>query len=320
MSLRFEGRVVIVTGAGGSPGLGRSYALLLARLGARVVVNDLGVGPDGLGTLAVSPEAVVEEIRGFGGTAVVDTHSVAGEDGARAVVETALEAYGRVDALINNAGVLRFAEFLELTSAEVTRMIDVHLYGTVWMCRAVWPHLRGNGGGRILNTTSGAMFGAGYGSVYGAAKSGVWGLTRTLAFEGAPVGIAVNAISPGALTLSASVSEMPPLSPEHAARRSPDRVAPVAAYLVHPDCPASGKNLVAEEGHLYEVLYRETGGVHLDAPSIGEVAQAWPRIVDRAVASDRPDSPESGFWMGVPPGYVLQAGGPPQASVPGGRP
>lgn len=320
MSLCFDGQVVIVTGAGGDPGLGRSYALLLARLGARVVVNDLGVGPDGLGTLAANPADVVEEIRGSGGTAIADTHSVATEDGARAVVQTALDAYGRVDALINNAGVLRFTQFPDLKPAEITRMIDVHLYGTIWMCRAVWPHLRSNGGGRILNTTSGAMLGAGYGSVYGAAKSGIWGLTRTLAFEGAPDQIAVNAISPGALTATMYLGDPPPLSPEHAARRSPDRVAPIAAYLIHPDCPASGKNIVVEEGHLHEVLYRETAGIDLETPSIDEVAKAWGSITDRTGASDRPDSPESGFWMGPPPGFVPGPGDLPPGSIPGKRP
>lgn len=319
MSLRFDGRVVIVTGAGGHPGLGRSYALLLARLGAHVVVNDLGVGPDGLGTLTANPETVVEEIRRDGGTAIADTNSVATEHGADAVVQTALDTYGRVDALINNAGVLRFAQFLDLKPAEITRMIDVHLYGTIWMCRAVWPHLRDNGGGRILNTTSGAMLGAGYGSVYGAAKSGIWGLTRTLAFEGTDTGIAVNTISPGALTRSANIVDIAPLSPEHAARRSPDRVAAVAAYLIHPDCPVSGKNIVVEEGHLHEVLYRETEGVHLETPSIDDVAQTWERITDRTAASDRPDSPESGFWMGVPPGFVLGSEDLPQGSIPGNR-
>lgn len=317
MSLRFDGRVVIVTGAGGDPGLGRSYALLLARLGARVVVNDVGTGPDGLGTIAVDPEAVVEEIRGSGGTAVLDTHSVATEDGARAVVETALNAYGRVDALINNAGVRRFAHFLDLKPDEITRMVDVHLYGTIWMCRAVWPHLRRSGGGRILNSTSGAMLGAGYGSVYGAVKSGIWGLTRTLAFEGVSDRIAVNTISPGAITKSAALDDIPPPTGEQAARRSPDRVAPLAAYLVHPDCPASGKNIVAEEGHLHEVLYRETEGVVLEAPSVDEVAKAWEGIVDRTVASDLLDSPEAGFWLGLPPGFDRESGEIPPGSIPG---
>jgi NAD(P)-dependent dehydrogenase (short-subunit alcohol dehydrogenase family) len=306
--VNFDGQVVIVTGAGGSPGLGRSYALLLARLGARVVVNDLGVGPDGKGTFAAHPETVVQEIRDLGGTAVVDTHSVATEDGALAVVATALDAYGRVDALINNAGVMRFAQFLELQPDEITRMVDVHLYGTIWMCRAVWPHLLRNGGGRILNTTSGAMLGAGYGSVYGAVKSGIWGLTRTLAFEGTQNGIAVNALSPGAPTMSARLADIPPLSPEAIERRSPDRVAPIAAYLVHPDCPASGKNVVAEEGHLHEVLYRRTDGVRLTAPSVDEVADAWESVVDRTAAQDLADPPESGFWLGPPPGFVPGTG------------
>lgn len=319
MSRDFADQVVIVTGAGGNPGLGRSYALLLAQLGARVVVNDLGVGPDGTGRLPASPEAVVEEIRAAGGVAVADTHSVATMDGAAAIVQTALDAFGGVDAVINNAGVLRFAQFLELEPDEITRMVDVHLYGTIWMCRAAWPHLQRRGGGRILNTVSGAMLGAGYGAVYGAVKSGIWGLTRTLAFEGAASHIAVNAISPGALTMSARLGAAPPLSPEQAARRSPDRVAPVTAFLVHPDCPASGKNIVVEEGHLHEVFYRETQGVHSVAPSLDEVADQWEQIVDRSHAADRADSPESGFWMGPPPGSDPMASGLPGNAQVGNR-
>lgn len=199
--LRFDGRVAIVTGAGGQePSLGRSHAKLLAQRGAKVVVNDLGVGPDGRNILRANAEQVADEICTAGGEAVADLHSVADEDGARRVVQTALDVWGRVDILVNNAGVCFMAHFDEISDADIRNVIDVHLMGTVWMCRAAWPHMRDAGYGRIVNTTSGAMFGLENLSIYGAAKGGIFGLTRGLAVEGAPLGIKVNALGPAANT------------------------------------------------------------------------------------------------------------------------
>ena len=199
--LRFDGRVAIVTGAGGeNPSLGRSHASLLAERGAKVVVNDLGVGPDGRGIMRANAEQVAEEVRAAGGEAVADQHSVAEEEGARGAVATALDTWGRLDILVNNAGVCFMAHFDEISSADIRKIIDVHLMGTVWMCRAAWPHMREAGYGRIVNTTSGAMFGIEHLSIYGAAKSGIFGLTRGLAVEGAALGIKVNALGPAANT------------------------------------------------------------------------------------------------------------------------
>jgi NAD(P)-dependent dehydrogenase (short-subunit alcohol dehydrogenase family) len=182
--LRFDGEVAIVTGAGSNPSLGRSYALALAARGAKVVVNDLGVGPDGTGRLAAKAESVAKEIVDAGGEAIADTHSVAEEDSARAIVQTALDAWGRVDILVNNAGVAILAEFGEISSTDLRRVLDVHLYGNVWMCRAVWPQMREAGYGRIINITSGALGGIRYTTIYGAAKGGILSLTRGLAVEG----------------------------------------------------------------------------------------------------------------------------------------
>ena len=199
--LRFDGRVAIVTGAGGQdPSLGRSHATLLAERGAKVVVNDLGVGPDGRGVMRANAAQVVDQILAAGGEAIADQHSVADEDGAHSVVATALDTWGRLDILVNNAGVCFMAHFDEISSADIRKIIDVHLMGTLWMCRAAWPHMRAAGYGRIVNTTSGAMFGIENLSIYGAAKSGIFGLTRGLAVEGAESGIKVNALGPAANT------------------------------------------------------------------------------------------------------------------------
>jgi NAD(P)-dependent dehydrogenase (short-subunit alcohol dehydrogenase family) len=179
MQLRFDERVAIVTGAGGNPGLGRSYALALAERGARVVVNDVGGGPDGRGIAPVDPQKVVDEIVALGGEAVADRNSVAEVDSARAIVQTALDAWGRVDILINNAGVNIPALFSEIDSRDIERTIAVHLLGTIWMCRAAWPAMSGQGYGRIVNISSGTALGQRYLAVYGAAKGGVLGLTRS---------------------------------------------------------------------------------------------------------------------------------------------
>src|ERR1700741_1882619 len=177
--LRFDGRTAIVTGAGGNPSLGRAHALLLARRGANVVVNDIGRDPETPGySGAASAEAVAEEIRALGGRAVADTHSVASEAGGVAIVETALSAFGRIDILVNNAGVSIAAGFEEMTARDFQRHIDVNLMGAVWTCRAAWPHMRRQGYGRIVNTTSGAMAGFAALVAYGTSKGGLWAFTR----------------------------------------------------------------------------------------------------------------------------------------------
>src|SRR5262245_47129788 len=141
--LRFDGRTAIVTGAGGNPSLGRAHALLLAERGANVVVNDIGELPAAFGYSGVaSAEAVAQEIRARGGSAVADTHSVANEDGAAAIVQTALDAFGRIDILINNAGICRVVSFEEMTPQDFRHSIDVNLMGAVATCRAAWPHMK----------------------------------------------------------------------------------------------------------------------------------------------------------------------------------
>jgi NAD(P)-dependent dehydrogenase (short-subunit alcohol dehydrogenase family) len=279
--LRFDGRVAIITGAGGNPGLGRSYALFLASRGARVVVNDLGTGPDGRGIVRASAERVADEIREAGGEAVADTNSVADVDGAVGVVQTALEAWGGVDILINNAGVSYLARFDEIAPQDVERVVSVHLLGTIWMCRAAWPHLQRAGYGRIVNITSGSMLGNRLASVYGAAKGGIFSLTRSLAMEGAEHGILVNSLMPSAFTVAMAHFLEDSEWKEQAAAHSPDWVAPVAAYLAHEECTLAGVCLGARNGRIYEALISETRGRLSDEPTLEEVAASLEQIRDR---------------------------------------
>jgi NAD(P)-dependent dehydrogenase (short-subunit alcohol dehydrogenase family) len=235
--MRFDGRVAIVTGAGGNPSLGRAYAMLLASRGAKVVVNDTGVGPDGRGTVPAHPDAVVKEIVDAGGEAIVDRHSVAEEGSAKAIVQTALDAWGKVDILINNAGVAGLPQFNEMTSSYIEETLAVHLFGTIWVTRAVWPHMEQAGYGRIVSVASGSMLGQRYLTIYGAAKGGIWALTRGLAVEGAAHGIHANSIGPAARTVMNThfadgelIAQVPPA----------ELVAPTVAYLCHEDCEVSG--------------------------------------------------------------------------------
>jgi NAD(P)-dependent dehydrogenase (short-subunit alcohol dehydrogenase family) len=297
-ALRFDGQVAIVTGAGSNPGLGRAYALLLAERGARVVVNEIG-SADPADAISTRAEAVAEEIVGRGGDAIADGHSVAEPDSARAVVQTALEAWGRVDILINNAGVCYMAGFDEISEGDTRRTIDVHLMGSIWMSRAVWPEMRRHGYGRIVNTTSGAMLGEPNLTVYGAAKAGIFGLTRGLALEGAPLGIRVNAVGPSAATQAAfDASEYPPeMRKGFADLYRPERVAPAVCLLAHARCELSGAVIDAGAGEMSSTLFGRTTGLHdLDA-TVEDVAENVSTITDPAtfaITTD-PTNPRAGM-------------------------
>lgn len=199
MTISFEGRVAVVTGAGG--GIGRAHALEIARRGGKVVVNDLGGDCHGGGGGSQMALDVVEEIRAAGGTAIADGNSVATTEGANAIISSAIDAWGRLDVLINNAGIVRNALIAEMSDADWDLVIATHLTGSFKLTRAAWPHMQAQGYGRLVFTSSSAaMFGFSMMGNYAAAKGGVMGLVHTASHEGREHGILVNAILPNAVT------------------------------------------------------------------------------------------------------------------------
>ena len=197
--LRFDDQVVVVTGAG--RGIGRSHALLFAERGARVVVADYGVEVDGSGSSSTPADEVVAEIRDAGGEAIACFADVSDEEAASSIISTAIGTYGRLDAVVNNAGINDPGPFEDQTTARFRRMMDVHFFGTLYVAHAAWKHFIATGYGRIVNTTSEAMLGGiPQLSSYGAAKGAVFGLTRNLATEATGTGIRVNAVAPRAHT------------------------------------------------------------------------------------------------------------------------
>jgi NAD(P)-dependent dehydrogenase (short-subunit alcohol dehydrogenase family) len=226
----FDGRVAIVTGAGG--GLGRTYALELARRGAQVVVNDLGGGMDGRGGGSSMADAVVKEIAEAGGQAVASYDSVATAQGGEAIVETAVDRFGKVDIVINNAGILRDKTFVKLAAEDLESVIDVHLKGAFFVTQPAFRSMKENGYGRLLFTSSTSGLLGNFGQTnYGAAKAGLLGLSNVLALEGAKYGIKSNVIAPTART-RLTEDLLGPM----AERLAPECVTPLALYLVSEAC------------------------------------------------------------------------------------
>ena len=271
-----EGRVVAVTGAGN--GLGREYALVLARAGARVVVNDLGGARDGSGAGSAAADAVVAEIISAGGDAVANYDNVASETGGAAVVQTALDAFGRIDGVVANAGILRDSAFHKMTAADWDAVQQVHLYGSFYVIHAAWPHFREQRHGRVVVATSTSGIYGNFGQAnYGAAKGGLVGLINTLAIEGARYNITANAIAPMAATRM--TEDIAPA--ELLAKLSPAHVAPVVGYLLTDEATENGSILVAGGGQVHRVRQFQTKGVvFADVPSIDQVADRWDEIVD----------------------------------------
>lgn len=272
-SVRFEDRVAVVTGAG--RGLGREHARLLAALGASVVVNDIGGAVDGTGASSKPAEAVVAEIEGAGGCAVADTNDVATPEGGAAIVQTALDAFGRIDVLVNNAGISRARSFANMDVAEWDDVVSVHLRGALCVTQPAWRQMRDQAYGRIVNTTSAVGLFGDFGlSNYGAAKMGLVGLTRVLAREGVKYNIHVNAIAPAAQT------RMSDTLLGSGAEFDPAVVSPVVAWLAHEDCAASGEIITAGAGRVTRVFVAETPGYFNRALTADDVRDQWAVICD----------------------------------------
>ena len=274
MTIGFDNRVAIVTGAGG--GLGRAYALELARRGAKVVVNDLGGARDGTGH-SDAALAVVREIEAAGGEAFSNGGSVTEYDQMVTMVEAAKARWGRVDILINNAGVLRDKSFAKMEPEDFRFVVDVHLNGSANCTKAVWDTMREQNYGRILMTASSTGLFGNFGQAnYGAAKLGLAGLAKTLHLEGAKYGIKVNTIAPVAGTRMTE-----DIFPEAAFKAfAPENVAPAALYLVSEDAPT---NMIvgAGAGVVQAAYVTLTRGAQLDAPTPESVAAQWAEIIDR---------------------------------------
>jgi len=254
--LRFDNRVAVITGAG--RGLGRAYALLLAARGARIVVNDPGVSLTGEGTGEAPADAVVAEIRAAGGEAVANRDSIGTPQGGQSLIETARDAFGRVDILIHNAGIVRRGSLRELSHADWQAVLDVHLNGGFNVLRPAFPMMCEAGYGRIVLTASiNAFYGNAGVANYSAAKAGLVALANVAALEGAACGVKANTIVPAAVTrMSEGVdtSQFP--------KMEPDMVAPVVAYLAHETCAVSGEHWVSAAGRVAKVVAAETPGAY----------------------------------------------------------
>jgi NAD(P)-dependent dehydrogenase (short-subunit alcohol dehydrogenase family) len=258
--VRFDGRVAIVTGAGG--GLGRSHALLLASRGAKVVVNDLGGQVDGTGASAMMADKVVEEIRAAGGEAVANHDGVDTWKGGQAIVETAVKAFGKVDILINNAGILRDKSFMKMEEEDWDKVMAVHVKGAFNVTKAAFPVMRENNYGRIVMTTSNTGLYGNFGQTnYGAAKLGLVGFMNTLKLEGARYNILCNTIAPIAGTrMTATV-----MPPEMVEKLKSDYVSPIVVYACSEECTDSGIIFTAGAGYFSRAVMVEGPGVVLDA-------------------------------------------------------
>lgn len=265
--MRFDKRVAVITGAG--RGLGRAYALLLASRGAKVVVNDPGVSMKGDSTGEGPADSVVQEIKSAGGEAIANTDSVATPEGGQAIIDTAINTYGRIDILIHNAGIVRRAMLDEMTYEDFESVLDVHLRGGFHVVRPAFPHMKKAGYGRVVMT--GSINGL-YGNVgalnYSVAKGGLIALANVVALEGAEHGIKSNTILPAAVTrMSEGVdtSAFPPMDP--------DLVAPTVGWLAHENCSINGEMLASAAGRVSRAFPAESPGVYQSSWTIEQIGE-----------------------------------------------
>ena len=272
--LRFDDRVAVITGAG--RGLGRSYALLLASRGAKIVVNDNGSATRGDTILANPAQHVVDEIIAAGGEAVACTESVATPEGAAAIIQSALDNWGRIDILVHNAGNVRYGMIADLSIDDFDAVIDVHLKAGFYLVKSAMPHMIAAKYGRVVLTGScSGLYGSKTTVNYGMSKAGLMGLNNVLALEGGEHGISSNTIIPGAVTRMADgldTSAYPPMEPE--------LVAPMVAWLCHENCPLTGEHLIAVAGRMARAWTTESKGVFHPNWTIEQVAEEIDAIRD----------------------------------------
>jgi NAD(P)-dependent dehydrogenase (short-subunit alcohol dehydrogenase family) len=271
-----QDRVVVVTGAGG--GLGREYALTLAKEGASVVVNDLGGARDGTGSGSAMADRVVAEIKDAGGRAVANYDSVAEPEGAANIIKTALDEFGKIDGVVSNAGILRDGTFHKMTAESWDSVLKVHLYGGYNVIRAAWPHFREQSFGRVVVATSTSGLFGNFGQAnYGAAKLGLVGLINTLAQEGAKYNIKTNAVAP----LAATRMTEDILPPEVLKSLTPEYVAPVVAYLCTEEVPDTASVYIVGGGKVQRTaLFQNDGVTFGEPPSVDDIAARWSEIDD----------------------------------------
>ena len=282
-NISLKGKTAIVTGAGG--GLGRSHAMLLASLGANVVVNDLGCSVDGSGDTTPMAQIVVDEIKATGGNAVANTDSVTDRNTASNIVKTALDTFGGLDILVNNAGILRDRSFTKLSDEEWDAVIDTHLNGTYNVTKAAWPIFKEQNYGRIVVTASGSgMFGNFGQANYGAAKSGLIGFAKALAQEGAKNNIKTNILCPAAASRMTE-NLMPPQMLE---KLKPEAVSPIVAYMCTEEINTNGAIFEAGAGNFAHANWARSKGYKAEAESgvatVDEIKAAWDDIMDMSNA------------------------------------
>ncbi len=273
-ALRFDNRVAVITGAG--RGLGRAYAELLAARGAKVVVNDLGGSLQGHGSDASPAQEAVDSIRAAGGEAIANTDSVATEAGGKAIIQSALDHYGRIDILIHNAGNVRRGLLKELSYEDFNAVLDVHLRGAFHVVRPAFPVMCKAGYGRIVLTSSvSGIYGNHTVANYATSKTGMIGLCNVAALEGAAEGVKCNIIAPGAVTRMAEgldTSAYPPMGPE--------LVSPVVGWLAHESCSISGEMLSSMAGRVSRLYIAESQGVYQPSWTVEQVGEQLAKIRD----------------------------------------
>jgi NAD(P)-dependent dehydrogenase (short-subunit alcohol dehydrogenase family) len=302
--LRFDNRVAVITGAG--RGLGRAYALLLASKGAKVLVNDVGVSLKGQGHDEAPANEVVKEIKAAGGDAVACTESVATAQGGKAIIQSALDHYGRIDILIHNAGNVRRGSLKDMTYEDFDAVLDVHLRGAFHVVRPAFPRMCAAGYGRMVLTSSiGGLYGNKDVVNYSMSKAGLIGLSHVVALEGAAEGVKSNVIVPAAVTRMAEgldTSAYPPMDPE--------LVAPTVGWLAHETCSISGEMLVSIAGRVAKAYVAETPGVYRPSWTIEQVGEQMEAIRDTSTPLIFPVLPYGfGEHLGYSFGMAKSGGG-----------